>query len=211
MLDAASELKHLSAIKTILAQQYEDPEEEFVRYFFSKAAPGRHFRSTAKEQFSALVKKALHQFVSERLEDRLRSALEREDQGKSPTSEEDAPGIEPATDNEEPRKDGIVTTEDELEGYYLVKAIVRDVVDPERVSYRDTKSYCSVLIDNNNRKPLCRLHFNRSQKYIGLLDAKKNETRIALSSLNAIFDHADHLRETARRYADATEPSSTDT
>ena len=71
----------------------------------------------------------------------------------------------------EGRDDGIVTTEEEWEGFHIVRAILAKHVDPRRVVMRDTKSYCGILLDDNNRKPICRLRFNYSQKYIGLFDA----------------------------------------
>ena len=67
---------------------------------------------------------------------------------------------------------------------------------------RDTKSYCGVLIDDNNRKPLCRMHFNRSQKYIGIFDGEKNETRHPIETLNDIFLYEQDLLETAGGYVE---------
>ena len=97
-------------------------------------------------------------------------------------------------------ENGIETTEEEIEGYHIVKAIVRQVVDANRVVYRDTKSYMGILLDDNNRKPLCRLRFNYSQKYIGLLDQQKNETKHPIENLNEIYKFAEQLKETALRY-----------
>ncbi|WP_030143377.1 hypothetical protein [Mycetocola saprophilus] len=48
--------------------------------------------------------------------------------------------------------------------------------------------------------PIARLHFNRTQKYLGLVDADKNETRIPIEHPTEIYAHADALRETVRRY-----------
>ena len=57
-----------------------------------------------------------------------------------------------------------------------------------------------ILLDDNNRKPLCRLRFNYSQKYIGLLDQQKNETKHPIENLNEIYKFAEQLKETALRY-----------
>ncbi|HAS9374154.1 TPA: restriction endonuclease, partial [Enterobacter hormaechei] len=69
-----------------------------------------------------------------------------------------------------------------------------------RITHRDTKSYCGILVDDNNRKPLCRLHFNRTQKYIGLFDLEKNETRHPISTVDDIYSFADILKATAALY-----------
>lgn len=94
----------------------------------------------------------------------------------------------------------IVTTIEELEGYHIVKAIVRTVVEANRINHRDTKSYFGILLDDNNRKPICRLHFNRAQKYIGIFDEAKTETRHPISSLDDIYHHAEILKATACSY-----------
>jgi hypothetical protein len=65
---------------------------------------------------------------------------------------------------------------------------------------RDAKSYCAILIDNNNRKPLARLHFNRSVKYVGFFDGEIEE-RVIVDSLDRIYDSSERLRATAKKYA----------
>jgi DNA-directed RNA polymerase omega subunit len=94
---------------------------------------------------------------------------------------------------------GIVTTEDETEGYNIVKAIVREVVDVKRVYMRDTKSYCGILFDDNNRKPICRLHFNTPQKSISLF-TQKEEERVSIDSVDDIFKYSERLKEKVKEY-----------
>ena len=50
---------------------------------------------------------------------------------------------------------------------------------------RDVQSYCGILLDDNNRKPICRLHFNGSKKYVTLFDVEGGE-RVDIVSLGAI-------------------------
>ena len=199
MLSTAGDLKHMREIRAVLGAQFTDPDEDFVRLFFMKANPGARFGKSAKEQFPALVRKAFSQFVADRVSERLHSALARNDD--TPSSTETAihseTTSEPAT---EPSIDGIVTTEEELQGFYIVKAIARSVLPGDRITFRDSKSYFAILADDNNRKPICRLHFNRSIKYIGLIDDEKNETRHALESIDDIYQYSNAIREAATRY-----------
>jgi hypothetical protein len=92
-----------------------------------------------------------------------------------------------------------VTTEDEREGFMIVRAIVRDLLKPNRIVMRDQKSYCGILVDDNNRKPLARLHFNRTVKYLSLFDGEKEE-RVKIDTLDEIYEHAERLRATAQNY-----------
>ena len=165
MLSTASELKYTSEIKKVLSNQFDAPEEEFVRFFFQRVLPGGRFTTSLKEQFTVLVSKAFQQFLSDKVSDRLRSALENE----KDTSDKKNEGTEEVA-CDAPHKEGIVTTEEELEGFNIVRAIASKAVSPVRVIYRDTKTYMGILLDDNNRKPICRLWFNSKQKYLGIIE-----------------------------------------
>lgn len=211
MLSAASDLKYMSAIKNVLAKQFHEPSEEFVEFFFRRVHPEGRWVTSAKQEFTPLVHRTLHQFVGERVSDRLRSALEQADVAStlhdeaSTASVDEVLGAGAKVQLEEGvvlmTSDGIVTTEEEIEGYHIVKSIVREVVDPARIHHRDTKSYMGILFDDNNRKPICRLHFNSSQWYLGIFDAEKKEERIPITALNDIYQHADRLRTMAQHWS----------
>lgn len=193
ILSTASELKYTSAIKKVLAEQYDTPDEEFCKYFFGKANPGCRFTGNAKDSFIPLVRKAIHQFVSEKVSDRLRSALETE---RSPVSS----GTESSLEETEAVDNKIITTEEELEAFRIVCAIVAKTTNLERITYRDAKTYMSILLDDNNRKPICRLWFNTRQKYFGTFDADKKETKYLIESLSDIYQYGDQIISTIQSY-----------
>ncbi len=197
MLDAASELKYLRELHRVLAEQFESPDPDLVRFLYLKVNPDGRFVASVREQFGELVPKAFQQFISERVSTRLRGALAQENVVTGRSAPEEAAG-EP--EPESVADDGVETTEEEMEGYHIVKAIVREVVDPARIAHRDTKSYMGILLDDNNRKPICRLRFNWTQKYIGVFDADKNEIKHELGSLNDIYRFGTELKEAAIRY-----------
>ena len=195
MLSAATDLKYLREIMSVLHEQLEQPDPELVRFFYSKAVPNGRFTSTARDQFTPLVARALHQLIRERVSDRLRSALERE----GTTAAAPAPETSDAQ-ADVVEEGGIETTIEEVEGFHIVKAICREVVDANRIIHRDTKSYMGVLLDDNNRQPICRLRFNYSTKYLGTFDAEKNETKHSLESLDDIYKYANELKQAAQQY-----------
>ena len=198
VLSAASELKYMSEIKKILAAELENPDEEFIRLFFSKANPGARFTQTAREQFGPLVPKAFAQFISEKVSSRLRNALQTADSIEGPSKPEPD---ETMSGDDEDRADGIVTTEEEMEGFRIVCAIVCREVSLDRVAHRDTKSYMGILLDDNNRKPICRLWFNSKQKYVGVFDADKNEQRIPIDAVSDLYQYTEQLLETVKAYS----------
>lgn len=192
IINAAGELKYVSQIKKIISNQFAVPEEDFVKFFASRVYDGM-LTSKVKETFTALTKKATTQFLNDQINERLKSAITGSLEKNNEVNEEKALA-------ENVNEIEVQTTEEEIEGYYIVKAIIRTVIDPNRIAHRDTKSYFGIIIDDNNRKPICRLHFNRTQKYIGLFDGDKNETRHPIDSIDNIYEFSEQLKTTAASY-----------
>lgn len=193
VISAAGELKYLSQIKKIVANQFVAPEEDFVKLFASRVYEGV-ITQRVRDQFSSLTKRALGQFLNDQINERLKSAM---NSNAVASVVADTPEAEDIGDKSD---DLITTTLEEIEGYHVVKAIVRAVVDVKRVVQRDTQSYMGILLDDNNRKPICRLHFNRTQKYVGIFDETKSETRHPISSIDEIYNFSDVLRKTVGFY-----------
>ena len=197
ILSTAKDLKYTREIKRLLAKEWIEPSEDFARYFAGQVYDGLKTKAVI-DQFARVTKKAFHQFLADRVNDRLKSAL----QGDA--EEEDVPEqtvAEPTVEDTD--APGIVTTEDEWQGYFVVKAIVSQDIPAGRVAIRDTKSYCGVLLDDTNRKPICRLFFDGEQKYLGLVNSDKSIERVAIESVDSIYEHVERLRETVRRYDSA--------
>lgn len=196
IINAAEELKYIGALKREIAAQFREPTDEWIKFFTSRVYDGA-FTQKVRQQFTVLVGKAAQQFLTERVNDRLKTALGAS--GMSVTNAPPASSAEVAAEDLD-RDTEIVTTLEELEGYQIIKAIACGVVKPYRVTHRDAKSYFAVLLDDNNRKPVARLHFNGRQKYLGILDENKVETRHAIEDLDEIYGHAEAIREAVQRY-----------
>lgn len=193
VVDAAGELKYLSQIKKILSEQFSEPEEDFVKFFASRIYDGV-LTAKVKHTFSDITSKALKQFLNDSINARLKSAIGATISSIPPAINSDVLDAKPSDetfDGEEKSK--VDTTIEEIEAFNVVKAILRQKFDVGRIVARDTQSYFGVLLDDNNRKPLCRLHFNAKQKYIGLFDEAKKETRHQINSIDDIFGLADQL------------------
>ena len=185
----ASELKHLSELRNAIREEFTSPSPEFVKHFAKKVYSGT-MSQRILEQFSDLVKRSLSSYINDIISDRLNTAMQ-------PTE----PQSEPATEvTAEPAKDGIVTTEEEMEGYRIVKSILQQHVDTMRITYRDHKSYFSVLIDDNNRKTVCRLYFDGPKKYIGIITPSKGENWHQIQTLADINNHQDELKQIALKH-----------
>lgn len=186
ILATAERLKYTSGVKQEISKLIEEPTEDFVRLVSRNVYEGQ-MRAQAKEMLTGVVRAAFREVIMDQVKSRLSSAL-------ADTQEVIEAIDEPVGDDPE-----VVTTEEEREGYMIVKAIAREIIAAKRILIRDAKSYCAVLVDNN-RKPLARLHFNRSVKYIGLFDGEA-EDRVIIESLDQIYEFSDRIRATAKKYA----------
>jgi hypothetical protein len=175
----AGRLKLESQVRIELEREFAQPSDEFVRLIAKRVTNGQ-FTAAVREQFQAVMVNSIAQLIRDRVNDRLTSALH-------VANPEPVPIDEGASDDPSDPGDGVITTEDELGGYRILQAIAARHVDPKRVIIRDSKSYCAVLLDDNNRKTLARLHFNSpTTRYIGTFEGKA-ETRHAVSALTDIY------------------------
>lgn len=194
IINSATELKFTNAVKAIFANELKSPSDEFLRFFISRVYTGK---ITAKvlTDFSELVKKSINHVISDMITERFKFAIDAEEASHTP----EPPAI---VETQAPiaEADKIVTTEEELEGFMIVKSICRQKVAINRIFHRDAQSYFTILLDDNNRKPICRLYFNStSKKYISFIDVDKKENRFELGSLDDIFNFSDTLLSTVER------------
>jgi len=190
IVDNASSLKYTKEIKKLFLVELNEPTHDFVRLFANRVYSGR-LTEKVMDEFTELVHKAFNQSISEKVSDRLNSALDKESEKQQ---------TEALIDESEISK--IITTEEELDGYRIVVAILRRKLAVNRIVHRDTQSYFGVLLDDNNRKPLCRLHLNGGKKYLGLFDEDKNEVRELIQSIDDIYQFEEQLLQTVGVYED---------
>lgn len=207
MLTAAMELKYIGGILQILTEQFASPSDDFVKFFYQKVCEGKSFAGSAKQQFASYTTRAMGQFVRDRINNLL-DGLNANGTNPQPQPQPQPQQIESSVEEGE-AKSQIVTTEEELEGFYVVKSILREVVAADRIVYRDVASYFGILLDNNNRKPICRLYFNSSQnKKLGLFDISENgkqEERVSIERIDDIYQYASQLKSTVLKYVESVE------
>ncbi|MGL4598424.1 MAG: type I restriction endonuclease [Bacteroidia bacterium] len=186
IVNTASELKFTNELKHLIQNELNNPSADFVRHFARQVYPSL---VTAKvlEQFTMLTKKSVQQYISDLITERLKTALTKEDES-----------LKGETRANEASKEGdlvkVQTTEEELEAFMIVKTVLRQKISASRIVYRDAQSYFSVLLDDNNRKTICRLYFG-SKKQIGIFDEARKETKHEITTLDDIFKfEADMLK-----------------
>lgn len=203
ILATANDLKYTRAIQTKLAEWIVNPSEEFVRLLSGDLLGSKRFTPIIKDQFTIITKRAFDQLIGERINERLKGAMSVENTN---VNNQSLPGQSLGEGSQSPDAQ-IVTTPEEIEGYHIVKSLLRNVVSPSRIFMRDAQSYCAILLDDSNRKPICRLRFNNLQKLkIGIFDGNKGEEVISLPSVDAIHDLAEKIKATVVSYLSANSP-----
>ncbi|UYT11188.1 type I restriction endonuclease [Lactococcus garvieae] len=158
---SASELKYLNNLKEFLTNNIDEPSESFTTYLVSQIYDGRKTKNTI-EEFTPIIKKGFNQFITERVNEKLSAALNTNVEPKTPQPEE----IEVTNE----QGDGIITTPEELEAFTVFKVTANDLIDVNRLFYRDTKSYFGILIDDNSRKWIFRFYQKATKNLIEIRD-----------------------------------------
>lgn len=203
ILTTANELKYTRAIQNKLGEWLASPPEDFVRLLANDLVAGRRFTPALRDQFTSVTRRAFEQLLAERINERLKGAMAPEQISSTvpQSTSQDQKADAPVSSVQAPVSE---TSQEELEGFYIIRSILRSVVQPKRIVMRDAQSYCAILLDDNNRKPICRLRFNNTERLrLGTFGTGKEETVQALESVDAIHDHAEVLLATVQSYLGA--------
>jgi hypothetical protein len=197
ILTTANDLKFTRAIQNKLAEWLATPAEDFVRLVSADLLGSRRFTPAVKDQFTAVTKRAFEQLVGEKINERLKGAMTPE----SPSIVEVPTTTMPLENASAVVEPEVITSPEELEAFHIVRSVVRELVQTKRVVMRDAQSYCAILLDDNNRKPICRLRFNNPEKLrLGVFNDKKEEEQYALASIDDIYNYAEQLKATVATY-----------
>lgn len=206
ILTTANELKYTRAIQTRLNEWMVNPSEDFVRMVSSDLLGTKRFTPAIRDQFTLITRRAFEQLIGEKINERLKGAMAPEsvsvhEAAQAPLSPKGTPEAE-AT----PVEPQVVTSLEELEGFHIVRALVRGLVSTKRIVMRDAQSYCAILLDDNNRKPICRLRFNNREKLrLGLFNEKKVEELVNIESPDDIYNYAVQIQNALKSYLPQSE------
>lgn len=209
VLSTANELKYTTEIKSILNNEFSSPTPEFVRFFARQAYTSGQITSKVIDMFTPLVKKSISSIINDIISDRLNTAIKNGEQTSDPLQMSDNTSINTSTENTEEKlpdgvvymdkESGIVTTQEELDAYNIVRSILRKSVDVARITYRDYKSYFVVNLDNSQWFWICRISIGARKKQIGIpLDNYKSCEWIQIDSIDDIFKYAGKLEESLK-------------
>ena len=189
ILNSASRLKYSTKIISLLTKEMQTPSESFKNYILNEVYEGKKTQQV-KDKFTDIIKTAFNQFINDLINEKIKVAFSSAETEK--VEEEPVAPVDTLSQ--------IVTSQTELEAYFIVKSILRDVVPLQDIVYKDTKTYFGILYQNNTRKWICRLSLDGNKKYLVYPNEDKAEVRQELSSIDDIYIYKDQISEVVQRY-----------
>nr|WP_302598151.1 type I restriction endonuclease [uncultured Cellulosilyticum sp.] len=193
IIDTAAELKYSNEIKSLFAAQLQSPSDEFTKLFLSTIYSGMKTQNVI-EKFRPIVKKALNQFITETMNEKLKTVLD----SSSPQEKEES--VEQDEEGSIQTNTKIITTPEELEAFFLIKNILKDTVSIDDITYKDTESYFAVLYKGKPTKWICRLILTDTQKVIVIPDENKKAIKYNLEHIYDIETYKEQLVDVLNRY-----------
>ena len=190
ILSTASDLKYSNLIKEYLKKLLDDPTDDYVRFILNEVYDGLKSQKVI-DKFKPIVKKSCNTFINDIVNQKISSALTPDDSDNIDEVAEETPNIPESK---------IITTEEEIESFYIIRGMLVEITNINDIVYRDTESYFSILYKDNNRKPICRLNLDTKKKQILIPDENKNFTRYYLESLNDLYAYKDKIINAIKQY-----------
>ena len=195
ILKRVDDLKYSHDIHEVLSDEIASPSDEFVKVIAKQVYDGVLTKSM-REKFYKIIKNEFNKVILEEVDIRLNQALENnEDEIKE-------------TELIDEQKDGIVTSKEEVEAFFIVKSICSEIVDINRIAFRDHKTYSAALFDDNNLYPICRFYFNDlNRMQVGFFDdfnkdnkGRKTVNKVYIEDLKEIYNYRDKIVRTVKHY-----------
>jgi hypothetical protein len=195
IISAASDLKLKSLITEALRKEFAQPTDDFVRLIGRRVHEG-NMTIEVRGRYAGIIVSCIGDILRDQANQRLKEAIDGPRLGQAVTV---APSMLAQEAEEVKDNSGVVTTEEEQDALRIVKAILRKDIDLKRIFIRDAASYCAILLDDNNRKPLCRFYFSSKKKRVGIF-LNKEEVRHDIAVLEDIYGLGDELQKSLSFY-----------
>ncbi|WP_310505838.1 hypothetical protein [Bacteroides faecis] len=208
VLSTANELKYTTEIKEIFNKEIQSPTSDFVRFFAKQIYTTGQITQKVVEMFTPLVKKSMSMVINDIIAERLNTAMKNDEQVEDTTNISSNLPNSPKenTENKLPegivymdKEAGIITTQEEMDAYNIVRSILRRSVDASRITYKDYKTYFVISLDNSQWYWICRISIGARKKQIGIpVNKYKSCDWIQIDSIDDIFKYADRLEESIK-------------
>jgi hypothetical protein len=167
LLEETQEFYFMQGFDNAFATELFEPSDNFIKAIFDRM-DGKRMTDTVKDKIKSLIN-------SNSIQTALAKVIE----------------VESKNGNM------IITTAEELKIYHTVKTILihNKKIDSDRISYRDQKNSFNVLVDDNNKKIICKIISNRNKYSIEI-----SGTKYDFNGIDSIVNLKKQLLESALSY-----------
>jgi len=191
IMNTAEELKNTNSVFDFIAKQFDNPSDEFVKLVLANIYDGLKTQNVI-DKFKPIVKKSFNLFVNSFVNKRIENILQPE-----PIIEKNASENENLQENTTSK---IITTEDELQSFYIVKSILTGIIPLDKITYKDTENYFGILFDNKVTKWICRMKLGDIKKSIVFPDIPDILPKCYIESLDDIYKYKNEIIKSAERF-----------
>lgn len=188
LLGIAEELKYIKGVKDEIRQELTEPSDWLVKEMAQRVHSARRISPKILDSFRPIVTDAIQSYITDRINETLDKAIQTVEvkEYNQKLNEQDTTEIEDSND--------IITTQEEIEALYIVRAICSNLVDSGRLMEKDTKTYCNITLDGQARKSFLRLHFNSlRKKKINIFDQGQPEV-VPVSTPSDLYQYKERIR-----------------
>jgi len=87
----------------------------------------------------------------------------------------------------------IITTEEELQGLYIIKSIIHDKIDLNRITFKDYKTIFNIHIDDMVTKWICKLELpddmnKQKKRYISINLPETSTNKIPINNIEELYN-----------------------
>lgn len=202
IINSASELRYSNEIRKYFEEQLKEPSDDFVRFMLTNIYDGVKTQSVI-DRFKPTVKSTLNNYINELMNDKITAALKKTEKIIETESDKTEPAI-----IKEPER--VLTTQEELEAYGIVKGMLCSVANPEKITFKDTERYFVILYDGKVTKWICRLYLDGKKKTLVIPASVEppydKQTRYSFTSINNLYSLRENLIASVMRFIEKDEP-----
>lgn len=183
----AEELKNTNSVFDFISKQYENPSDNFVKLVLTETYDGIKTQNVI-DKFKPIVKKSFNLFVNSFVNKKIENMLQPEAIIEKNDEKLDEP------------ESKIITTEDEIQVFYIIKAILSDILPINKITYKDTENYFGILFDNKVTKWICRLKLGDLKKSVIFPEIPNVPTKCYIETLDDIYKYKNEIIKSAQRF-----------
>lgn len=157
IVDSAAGLKYKRKVLAVIGDLIENPTPDFVRLVGKQVYDGSMTQKVL-DQFTPIIKSCFATYVNDIISERLQTAVK--------TQEEEVARVKQALAESETVNCELIPTEEEIQAYGTIKAVLSDMVDTSRIGYVITSSYFAIVLDGTARKTIARLNIRGKKKSV---------------------------------------------